>query len=104
MGEWIRGDGPKSPAVYIFIMSITAQEYLAGFMQLTHLAGIRGLMAAVIAQATFDYVKGGQSKTFGDLSADAERFLESDDCRFMVETLGWQYKWPWPPLAEISDL
>ena len=61
---------------------------------------MRGLMAAVIAQATVDLVVGGAESAAGQ---EAERFLASAECRWMVEYLGWEYRWPWGPTEAVSD-
>lgn len=56
------------------------------------MVGWEGLMTAVIAQAMVD-----MADESGDLSkrSEAEAFLASAECRWMVEYLGWEYRWPW---------
>jgi hypothetical protein len=59
------------------------------------MVGWEGLMTAVIAQAMVDLAddSGDSSKRL-----EAEAFLSSSECCWMVEYLGWDCRWPWRPV------
>ena len=59
------------------------------YLKRRRLRGPRGLAAAIVAQAAIDYLAAGPN------SAEAKQFLESPDCRFLVENVC-DYHPDWP--------